>query len=379
MMKTLDNDSFLKEMINHKVEVFPEEFSEMCFFNRNFFKGDDEIDVINTSIYNIFHKASLSLKDGEEKIFLHETKLPHSDYSLFIVSKNYIVGVTDRFFTVMDTHSNFLFIIRPYNMSNNNFDFCFFKNPKRQPELTMTSNKFSLKIKKDNVFRIKSSLSLTGLSFNENSIEALFSSDFPCSKMKLDYQYNILEAELNKKLKKTLGINKKLQYENVKNYSDLINKINLSIEDSLDLYTLINDEKFKLKTSESKFHRDIEYIKSIVSIKEKILETKDYYEKPLSACYYFYNDLFKHFNIDFTNTDYISENKLQNTIFINYKESETSKRELKKYKFLSLLELKNSNIINEKLLDTVREITLKSKDVLSFNLKLCNLNQFKRK
>lgn len=379
MIKTLDNDSFLKEMINNEVELFPERFSGMPFFNREFFKEEPRIPENQNAMYKILYDASLLLKDEEQKFFLHETKLPNSDYTLFIVSKNYIIKTTGRYFSVMDTHSNFLFIIMPYHFEGNHFKFVFFKNPQRKPDFTMISNKFSLKIKNNNKFRIKSSLCLTGLLFKPDYIEALFSSKFPCSSIKLDYQYNILEAQLNNQLKNTLNINinKKIQYDNIKNYSDLINKINLSIEENLDIYTLINDEKFKLKISESKFHRDLEYIKSITLKKEEMLKIRDLHEEDIIVCYNFYNKLFNIFNIDFSQVDYVINNKLQNTVFTNYKESDFSKIEFKKYKLLALLEVNKNGIIDEKILNTIMEISEKSKKIVDFNLRLSNLNQFK--
>lgn len=379
MIKTLDNDSFLKEMINNEVEIFPEIFSGMPFFNREFFKQEPKIPENQNAMYKILYDASLSLKDRTQKFFLHETKLPDSDYTLFIVSKNYIIKTTGRYFSVMDIHSNFLFIIRPYDFENDYFKFDFFKNIKRKPDFTMISNKFSLKIKNNNKFRIKSSLCLTGLLFKPDYIEALFSSKFPCSSIKLDYQYNILEAQLNNQLKNTLNINinKKIQYDNIKNYSDLINKINLSIEENLDIYTLINDEKFKLRISESKFHRDLEYIKSITLKKEEMLKIRDLHEEDIIVCYNFYNKLFNIFNIDFSQVDYVINNKLQNTVFTNYKESDFSKIEFKKYKLLALLEVNKNGIIDEKILNTIMEISEKSKKIVDFNLRLSNLNQFK--
>lgn len=379
MIKTLDNESFLKEMINNKVEFFPETCSGMNFFNREFFKEEPEIPENQNIMYKILYDASLSLKNGAQKFFLHETKLPNPDYTLFIVSKNYIIKTTGRFFSVMDIHSNYLFIMMPYHFENDHFKFNFFKNTKRKPDFTMVSNNFALKIKNSNMFRIKSSLCLTGLLFKPDYIQALFSSEFPCSIIKLDYQYNILEAQLNNKLKKTLNINinKKIQYNNIKNYSDLISQINLSLEEELDLYTLINDEKFKLKVSEAKFYRDLEYIKTINSKKEEILKIKDYYEDDIISYYNFYNNLFKIFNIDFCDVNYIVNNKLQSTALSHYKESIFSKIELKKYKLLALLELNKNHIIDEKILNTIMEISEKSKKIVDFNLRLSNLNQFK--
>lgn len=377
----LDNISFGEELNKLGLTSFPKECEEQFFGSKDFWNAQHTIPNKQQLMFKILEDCSLSLKPNEEKFFIHYNKLSFSGYSIFCVSSDYIVQINDNSFSFMDNKCDFLFRIRDNRIYNNCFEVEFSDKKKSEPIISIQDYSFKIKIRPDNILKIDSSLGLSALAFKPNQIDTLFKST-SYSSMKLDYDYNILEVEINKNLKKKLNLDSNIKYTKIKDYADLMSKINVSLEDGFDFYALINDSKLKLNGTEAKFNRDFRYIKEITTRKDTIFQLKELYTEKFILCYNYYKPFVDTLNIDFFTNDYVKQNNLQETPFDLYLPADISKglSDASKYKLLAfILLIRNNDIkfVDFSILNVCKEITSDSKKIIDFSKEISDLKLFK--
>lgn len=377
----LDYISLTKELKKLNVSCFPKECSGQYFSSKDFWNAQHDVPQNKKIMFDTLENSSSSLKEGEEKIFLHHSDSSLSGYSIFIVSSAYIVEVNAYACMFMDNYCNFLFSIKNKLIYNNYFDVEFSKKKNINPIISIKDHSFKIKIKSDNTFKMDSSLGLSSLTYNQTQIEASFKAN-SYSAMTLDYDYNILSVEINKNLKKKLNVDSDIKYTNVKDYTDLMKKINISLEEGFDFYALVNDSKLKLNGTEAKFYRDFKYIEEITKRKDSIFQLQDVYEEKLLLCYNYYKPFIDILNMDFFIEDYVEKNNLQGTVFDLYLNADISKGlfDSSKHTLLAMvLLIKNNDIkfVDVNVLNVCKEITTDSKNIIKFNREISDLKIFK--
>lgn len=377
----LDEISFMNEINILNINYFPKECDEQYFSSKDFWNAHHDIPYKQKIMFNTLEKSSLSLKKNEEQLFFHYNNSALSGYSIFIVSSSYIIQIKAYALLFMDNQCNFLFGMKNNLIYNNYFDVEFSNKKTIAPIISIKDYNFKIKIKSDNTFKIDSSLGLSALAFKHNQIDALFKST-SYSSMKLDYNYNILEVEINKNLKKKLNLDSNIKYTNIKDYDDLMSKINVSLEEGFDFYALLNDSKLKLNGTEAKFDRDFRYIKEITTRKDTIFQLKDLYTEKFILCYNYYKPFVDILNMDFFTNDYVSQNNLKETPFDSYLPADISKglSDSSKHKLLALILLIKKNdikFVDFDVLNVCKEITGDSKNIINFSREISDLKLFK--
>lgn len=230
---------------------------------------------------------------GEEskKYITRIVNIQDTDIDLFILNKDYLIHLKDiRSFHVFNNKLEFLGLYSTDSEYKDKLDkspvnsFLSFVNSK-QFSYSNYEGKYKFKIDTNSDLSIiKTSQNsyntdtiylqgagnnqITSIQFNENDIFVKFKNSF-YQKLKLDYDFNILEIDFHSKIKNKLNIDSSLF--NIKNYQELVNALSINF----DFYSLINDSKFPIKLKEHDFKKHFEIIKEITFNKTNIFQLLD--------------------------------------------------------------------------------------------------------
>lgn len=332
---------FLEEIKQFNVKIVPKVYARTIFHGNSFFErnlSQNEVDFKN------YLKSICSNLNLNESCFM--IRSVSDGISLFIISKNFIIDYSYYSFNVHDSYCNYLYSFnssrydQTLTISNNNF-IIREKNNKASLEILHKSNDsnrkdFYFKMKNDTTLSLKSHLNVTSIKFNKDDIFVTFKGT-SYSSMSLDYNYNIKEVTLNKNLKSKLNINEDIKYYNIKNYSDLIDKIKVSLNEHLDLFNLMNDFKLELKDKNKKFDQNISYVKEIVKNKDLIFSTLSENKNFFKTFYHHYNNYTKTLN------NYLTDESIGNNEPEKYFENHPI---LSKYKFMKSHPIVNYSFYN---------------------------------
>lgn len=151
------------------------------------------------------------------------------------------------------------------------------KKEKKELSIKIDGIKGKINVLKTNKDKIvfKSMKGINEIEFTEKNIIVKFNK-FIYRKIVFDYKHNILEIDFNKVAKIDLNIE---SIKNIKKFEDIIKKI----EGNLEVYQIIEDNKYKIVGSNEELKNQILLIKMITDQKDnlmnKILYVKDEIEK----------------------------------------------------------------------------------------------------
>lgn len=385
-MKIIQKEDFIQEIKQFGVKSFPENIEVFSLpinsdFNRGRNLTEDEKTVQKT-----LYDESLTLESGQVSIY------NCNERELIFVSSDFIVCQNYGVFEVMDVFCNTLYSFgcNPSGISDQfylrNRHFSFELDLKNKPvysfifydhtDFPYKNVTFTLKNK--NKINISSdSLNLTSLTFEKDNILATFKSS-AYSSIVFDYEFNIKEVELNKSIKQHLGLEKNKKYYDLKNYSELIEKIKESLTEEFDLYSLINDSKFKLKGSEKKFERDFLYVKELTTKRFQMNKIVDENHLKIMEFYDFYkkNLYLKTLDCSVPNSEDGRTDLIKDTVLSKYK---IEKKYFDNILLLLILNEKNNgNFMNSKILESYKDFSNGSSEIMEFNKKLISLKNLNK-
>lgn len=202
--------------------------------------------------------SSKNLEEGEEKTF----SLQHGEY-LYFINNQYITSLHEGGMAVFSNNLDPLFYFSPKTIYSNDitdgFDFgnksFTFKKPTGDdlPFFQFFGNNISFLLEKK-ALRILFGASIKKISMSNNNYVAHFSDNL-YSNITLNKNFDIVDVSTSKTLKNKLNVD--LKISNVQTYTEISQKINSHIKDDLEVYTLINDKKLKIKGSQEQFDQDM--------------------------------------------------------------------------------------------------------------------------
>lgn len=397
MLKTLASVSFLEEIKQFNTKRFPEEYKNLSLPINYPWHFGSEKNKEELNLQNYLKECSKKLSHDEVEFYV----IPFSNFSnieFLAVSSEFIIEITHDQFNVLDTSCNYLYsfgqiLDSPFTIEDKNFNFSKSFNSEKMG-LTLLYNNYDKNYmraieftnKKNNTISISSpALSLTSVRFEENEITATFKGTF-YSRLILDYNFNLKFLELNKSLKTEFGINNVLNFDNVKNHSDLIKSFETTFKDQIEIFTLINDSKLKIKGSEQKFNRDLAYIKALTERKDSIFNIFSSEHTDLKEFYTYYKNysgiIREYLSEHNTNEDKI--NYLNNhPIFSKYEKifGIDKNKNLIRTRYHNILEFlyqnkeSNNKFINNNMLRSYERISKECESILDFNKDLILLKK----
>lgn len=294
--------------------------------------------------------SSKHLKDGEEQTF----SLRNGEY-LYFINNQYITTLNEAGIAIFSSSFEPLFYFSIQNINNNNIadgfhfgnysylgDYSFtFKKPigNDSPFFQFNGKDISF-ILDEKYLNIYFKASIKKISMKDDNYVAHFSENL-YSNITLNKNFDIVDVSISKALKNKLNIDLKINA--VQTYAEISQKIHSHIKDDLELYTLINDKKIKLKGSQEQFDQDmlifkesIKYIKNIES---------------------FYQD-----NVNFFNKAGALYLDIKDYIISNDKDSQTAIRVLNNINILEKYKKDNKNFINNEIFsDIIKTIEFSNK------------------
>lgn len=306
-----------------------------------------EIKTEQKNKFKIFAtEISKQLTEGEEKVF----SLSNGQY-LYFINKQYIISIqNNEGFCVFTNNFEPLFYFNPRFVQTNNYSngFSFgsddfeFEQPigNRLPTFKLLGKRTTFVIEKNSIqtlFGVKSSLKK--LSIKNNQYTATFANNL-YSTITLNKDLDIFNVSISKALKKNLNCG--LEINNINGFSEIHQKVNEKLKESLEVYTLLNDKEIKLKGSQEQFDQDMLLFKE--SIKH-INEIKPLYNK--------YIEILKKIGSFYLNIEGQSEVRILDNIDIleNYKKD-------------------GKNFINNEIFDELKKIDAFSNKVMKFTYNL---------
>lgn len=400
MLKTLASVSFLEEIKHFNTKRFPEEYSNVSLPINYPWNFGSEKNKEQLSLQNYLKECSTKLSSDEVEFYV----IPVSNFSnieFLAVSSEFIVEITQDQFNVLDTSCNYLYSFgqilgSPFTIEDKNFSFSKSFNSEKM-DLTLLYNNYDKNYmraieftnkKKDTISISSPALGLTSVKFEENEIIATFKGTF-YSRLILDYNFNLKFLDLNKSLKTEFGINNILNFENVKNHSDLIKSFENKFKDQIEIFTLINDSKLKIKGSEQKFDRDLAYIKAITERKDIIFDIFSSEKTDLNDFYQYYK-LYSEIIREYLSNQKTPEDKLnylnEHPIFSKYEKiiGIDKNNHLIRTRYHNILEFlyqnkeNNNKFINNDMLRSYKRMSKECEGVLDFNNNLISLKKDKK-
>lgn len=122
---------------------------------------------------------------------------------------------------------------------------------------------------------------LVKVEFKDDSFIVTFNAS-SYNKIIFDYDFNIVEVDFSTVLKNKLNLEKMF---NVSSYEDLINKI----DSNLEVYNLMTDKKYKVRTKKEEFSKQIDLIKLVVKNKEEIINITNELKKEILSLNFKYH------------------------------------------------------------------------------------------
>lgn len=171
---------------------------------------------------------------------------------------------------------------------------------------------------------MKTSSKLVSIEFKENTIIAQFQKSLYKSII-LDNNCNILEIKFHGTTKKRLSLYSRIY--KITNYSQLIS----SLEDSFELYSLINDSKFNNKTTEDHFNIHIDFIKKFNKHRDMVIKNSEHIINLMNDFNYYKENMF------FQNIENI--NMINFNFYNNFKKDFTNIFSKKTINFLASFEM----------------------------------------
>lgn len=379
----LTEESFFKEIksLNIPVIINQEGTTEVAILYNS--KSYENPSFGLKYLVDFLRETSKNLKDNEEKMFVTERSK-----NLYIVSNSHILILMSTYIQVLDNQCNPLFTFRSahlnnfFSIHNRNFSYTFpekknakpsknlwFSDSGKDVQVTLSANKLKV---------ASSGLNLTSLQFNPDTIFATFKG-LPYVSLILDYNFNVKEIDLHKKIKQHLDINQPIicKNPNTETQEDIFNEIKEKLDDKLEFYSLIEDYEIPLSGSNKKADRDFSYIKEITSKKDKflnifedntpeIIKIKDYYSQFTLA--------HEKFNANPENLSLgvNAHNKLQSyNLFRN--------RELYVLSFILLKNELKVPFINKEILDSYKKLDEEAIELMAFNKTMLKLKSTSKK
>lgn len=401
MLKTLASVSFLEEIKYFNTQRFPEEYKNISLPINYPWHFGSEKNKEQLSLQNYLKECSTKLSSDEVEFYV----IPVSNFSnieFLAVSSEFIVEIAQDQFNVLDTSCNYLYSFgqilgSPFTIEDKNFSFCKSFNSEKMDLKLLYNNygknymraiEFTNK-KKDTISISSPALGLTSVKFEENEIIATFKGTF-YSSLILDYNFNLKFLDLNKSLKTEFGINNILNFDNVKNHSDLIKSFENKFKDQIEIFTLINDSKLKIKGSEQKFDRDLAYIKAIAERKDVIFDIFSSEKTDLNDFYQYYKS-YSEIIREYLSNQKTPEDKLnylnEHPIFSKYEKiiGIDENKHLIRTRYHNILEFlyqnkkSNNKFINNDMLRVYKRMSKECESVLDFNNDLISLKKYKKK
>lgn len=243
--------------------------------------------ILSEGFIKYFSSEFKTLIGEESKKYITKTvNVEDTDIDLFILNKDYLIHLKDNgSFLVFNNKLEFLGLYcsdieyqdkldnTPINsflslVNAKHFNYCLYErkykfkiNTNNDLSIIKTSEHY------DNTDIIylqgAGNNQITSIQFNESDVLVKFKNSF-YQKLKLDYDFNILEIDFHSKIKNKLNIGSSLF--NIKNYQELVNALSINF----DFYSLVNDSKFPIKLKEHDFKKHFEIIKEITLNKKNI-------------------------------------------------------------------------------------------------------------
>lgn len=380
MSNTLTEENFFKEIEKLKIPVIrnPEGATETVTLYNS--RGYENASPALKYLVDFLRNTSKSLKDNEEKMFITE-----KNKILYIISNSHILVLMNTHIQVLDNQCNSLFTFESeypsnrFSLNNRNFYYSLpesktvkthkhlcFSNDGRNVQFLLTNNKITVSA---------SGLNLTSLQFNEKNVFATFSG-LPYASLKLDYDFNVKEIDLNKKIKDHLEINKSIICKNPKTNTqrDIFNEIKESLNNTLEFYSLVEDYKIPLSGSDKKSDRDFSYIKEITSKKDKFLNVFEDNQDSLNTIKNFYKDFTLTHEKYNTNPKYFKLGLNADEILKKYElEAFTKNRQLYVLSFILLKNELKAPLINKDILNSYEKMNNEIIELMKFNQAMLKL------
>lgn len=386
-MKSIQKEDFIQEIKQFGVKSFPENIEIFSFPINSEFNREKNLTENEKTVQKILYDESLTLESGQVSIY------NCNEREILFVSSDFIVCQNYGVFEVMDVFCNTLYSFgcNPSGTSDQfylrNRHFSFELDLKNKPiysfifydHTDFPYKNVTFSLKNNNKFNVSSdSLNLTSITFEEDKILTTFKSS-AYSSIVFDYDFNIKEVELNKSIKQHLGLEKNKKYYDLKNYSELIEKIKESLKEEFDFYSLINDSKFKLKGSEQKFERDFLYVKELTAKRFQMNNLVEQNHSKLMDFYNFYkkNLYLKTLDCSVPNSEDGRIELIKDTVLSKYK---IEKKYLDNILLLLILNQKNNNnFMNNEILESYKDFSNESSEIMVFNKKLISLKNLNKK
>lgn len=315
-----------KSMSNHEYEEY---LKSPEYSNRN-----EQLANFKEFIMN----CSKDLKDGEEKTF----SLQHGEY-LYFINNQYIISFHEGGMAVFSNNLEPLFYFSPMAMYSNSITdgftfgnkFLTFKKPigNDLPIFQFFGKNEELFLSEQKCLRLLFSASINKISMKDNNFLAHFSNNL-YSKITLNKDLGIVDVSISKELKTKLKVD--LKINNVQTYTEISQKINTHIKDDLEVYTLINDKKLKMKGSQEQFDQDMLLFKESIRHINNIESLYEDNIKLLNKVGDFYLDI----------KDYIMSNN---------RDSQPTIRVLNNINILEKYKKGNKNFINNEIFSDIKE------------------------
>lgn len=192
---------------------------------------------------------------------------------------------------------------------------------------------------------------LIKVEFKDDSFIVTFNAS-SYNKIIFDYEFNMIEVDFSAVLKNKLNLEKMF---NVSSYEDLINKI----DSNLEVYNLMTDKKYKVRTKKEEFSKQIDLIKLVVKNKEEIINITNELKKEILSLNFKYHVSERHKFESFIVNEKINLNNI---------EEEGTPNSSSDYKRIMKFLLNTKNTQNAIDLNIINSI-LKLDSMLNTNLK----------
>lgn len=385
MLKNLDSINYLEELEKFNVKSFPESPDNYRFQSNSKWTQSRVLTKEEKLEQSILIDESAKLKGNEVKYYISH------DNELIFVSSDFIVCKRWNFFEVMDNLCNQLYFFgtsghcKDFYINDSNLKFQLDSKNKAvfsflfSETINSQQRNISFSLKDKNSVSIYSdAIGLSSIKFTPDTIKAKFKGS-SYSSMVLDYNFNIKEVELSRSVKTPMELDKSIKYHDIKNYTELMMKIKESLKDNLDLYSIINDAKFKFKGSEQKFERDISYIKEITAKRFEMSQIVEKNDSILKDFINYYNQHSYFATLDFSGLERqeIRKEIINNSILSKYTDH---KDKYSNNLLLLILNEKNDNgFMNSDLLNRYKDISNKVLDLMRFNKEIISLKKINTK
>lgn len=192
---------------------------------------------------------------------------------------------------------------------------------------------------------------LIKVEFKDDSFIVTFNAS-SYNKIIFDYEFNMIEVDFSAVLKNKLNLEKMF---NLSSYEDLINKI----DSNLEVYNLMTDKKYKVRTKKEEFSKQIDLIKLVVKNKEEIINITNELKKEILSLNFKYHVSERHKFESFIVNEKINLNNI---------EEEGTPNSSSDYKRIMKFLLNTKNTQNAIDLNIINSI-LKLDSMLNTNLK----------